>query len=158
MLPALTLVQCSKGGSAGWISIQWIKQLVFLTRIHWTVIYTVDIAIQRFNNRGLDINPNGGIVLRDTNIAFSLGVLLSQALFWQTSLGESFFLQSRQCTKGKQYKHSGNTVKPELFFSFRFKTSPARPPRCFTKVRGQVSFSDAIFLFRKPFPYYHFFL
>ena len=28
---------------------------------------------QRFNNRGLDINPNGGIVLRDTNIAFSLG-------------------------------------------------------------------------------------
>ena len=42
-------------------------------RIHWTVIYTVDSAIQRFNNRGLDINPNGGIVLRDTSIAFSLG-------------------------------------------------------------------------------------
>ena len=34
---------------------------------------TVDSAIQRFNNRGLDINPNGGIVLRDTSIAFSLG-------------------------------------------------------------------------------------
>ena len=49
---------------------------------------TVDSAIQRFNNRGLDINPNGGIVLRDTRIAFSLGVLLSQALFWQASIGE----------------------------------------------------------------------
>lgn len=41
-------------------------------RIHWTVIYTVDSAIHRFNNRGLDVNPNGRIVLRDTSTSFSL--------------------------------------------------------------------------------------
>ena len=33
--------------------IQWITQLVFLILIHWIVIYPVDSAIQRLNNRGL---------------------------------------------------------------------------------------------------------
>ena len=38
--------------STGYISIQQIAQLVFLILIHWIVIYPVDNAIQRFNNRG----------------------------------------------------------------------------------------------------------
>ena len=32
--------------------IQWIGQLVSLIFIHWTVIYPVDSAIRRLNNRG----------------------------------------------------------------------------------------------------------
>ena len=38
--------------STGYISIQQIAQLVFLILIHWIVIYPVDNAMQRFNNRG----------------------------------------------------------------------------------------------------------
>ena len=34
-------------------SIQWIAQLVSLILIRWIVIYPVDSAIQRLNNRGL---------------------------------------------------------------------------------------------------------
>ena len=37
--------------STGYISIQQIAQLVFLILIRWIVIYPVDNAIQRFNNR-----------------------------------------------------------------------------------------------------------
>ena len=37
--------------STGYISIQQIAQLVFLILIRWIVIYPVDKAIQRFNNR-----------------------------------------------------------------------------------------------------------
>ena len=38
--------------STGSIFIQWIIQLVSLKLIHWIVIYPVDSAIQRLNNRG----------------------------------------------------------------------------------------------------------
>ena len=38
--------------SSGYISIQWIVQSVFLILIHWIVIYPMDSAIQRLNNRG----------------------------------------------------------------------------------------------------------
>ena len=40
--------------SSGWISFQWIAQLVFLILIHWRVIYPVDSAIQLLNNWDLD--------------------------------------------------------------------------------------------------------
>ena len=39
--------------SGGQISIQWIAQLVSQILIRWIVIYPVDSAIQRLNNRGL---------------------------------------------------------------------------------------------------------
>ena len=39
----------------GWISIQWIVQSVLLILIRWIVIYPMDSAIQRLNNRGLII-------------------------------------------------------------------------------------------------------
>ena len=35
------------------VVIQWIAQLVSLILIRWIVIYPVDSAIQRLNNRGL---------------------------------------------------------------------------------------------------------
>jgi len=38
--------------STGWITIQWITQLVSLTLIHWMVIYPVDSATQLLNNQG----------------------------------------------------------------------------------------------------------
>ena len=37
------------------ISIQWMAELVFLTIIHWIVIYPVDSAIQLLNNKGMAI-------------------------------------------------------------------------------------------------------
>ena len=37
-------------------TIHWIAQLVFLTLIHWIVIYPVDSAIQLLNNWGLHYN------------------------------------------------------------------------------------------------------
>ena len=40
--------------SGGQISIQWIVQSVFLILICWIVIYPMDSAIQRLNNRGLE--------------------------------------------------------------------------------------------------------
>ena len=39
--------------STGWITIQWIAQLVLLMPIRWIVIYSVDSAIHLLNNRGL---------------------------------------------------------------------------------------------------------
>ena len=38
--------------SSGQISLQWITQLVFLILIRWIVLYPMDSAIQRLNNRG----------------------------------------------------------------------------------------------------------
>ena len=40
--------------STGQITTQWITQVVFQILIRWIVIYTMDSAIQRLNNAGLD--------------------------------------------------------------------------------------------------------
>ena len=84
------------------------KAIGFLMRIHWTVIYTVDSAIQRFNNRGLDINPNGGIVLRDTSIAFSLGFFKAKHYF------DRLLLESRFSYKAHNILKENNTNIPGM--------------------------------------------
>ena len=38
----------------GWIALQWITQLDFITRILWIVFYPVDSTIHLLNNRGKD--------------------------------------------------------------------------------------------------------
>ena len=45
--------------STGKKSIQWIEQLVSLTFVRWIVIYPEGSAIQRLNNRSLDLQFRG---------------------------------------------------------------------------------------------------
>ena len=42
--------------SSGYITMQWITQLVLLMLIHWIAIYPVDSAIHLLNNRGQQIS------------------------------------------------------------------------------------------------------
>ena len=48
--------------SSGYISIQWIAQLVSLILIHWIVIYPVDSVVQPLNNRGQICSQNWAII------------------------------------------------------------------------------------------------
>ena len=49
------VVQSWTALSVGQINIQWISIRETNRAIHWIVIYPVDSAIQRLNNRGLEI-------------------------------------------------------------------------------------------------------
>ena len=66
--------------SNGLISIQWIVQLVSPILIRWIVIYSLDSAIQRLNNRGLFGRRKRFLVRKETSQCLPFAVHLQYCI------------------------------------------------------------------------------